>query len=139
MKYLIVKCEELNDQYECDADRKPIYITDDPSNYSSGYDIYEVKEDGTLPLIKSYDEYNEEGIVLLYQKEDEDEPRILQKWEGIDRFEITLDVIKESGFRKSTPEKIKTQIYRTGSYQENRTEGIFLLTEYFDYNFNLGK
>ena len=139
MKYLIVKCKELEDQYECDCDRKPICITDDPQKYSSGYDIYEVKEDGTLSLVKSYDEYNENGMTLLYQKEDEDEPITLQKWEGLERDDVTFEIIKQCGFRKNTEKKIKSQICSMGSYQENRTEGIYLLTEYFSYNFNLGK
>ena len=27
--YLVVKCTELADPYECDADRKPMFITED--------------------------------------------------------------------------------------------------------------
>lgn len=139
MKYLIVECNELGDQWECDCDRKPICITDDPQKYSSGYDIYEVKKDGSLSLVKSYDEYNENGIVLLYQKEDEDEPIVLQEWKDIIRDEVTLEIIKQCDFRKNTAKKIKSQIHCSGSYQENSAERIYLLTEYFDYNFNLGK
>lgn len=139
MKYLIVECLELGDQFECDADRKPICITNDPSNYSSGYDIYEIKKDGSLSLIKEYDEYNEEGMILLCQKEDETEPVILQKWKNFDRDSIPLEIIKQCKFTKSTPEEIKSQICSVGSYQERHSKKIFLLTEYFDYNFNLGK
>ena len=28
-KYLIVKCKELGDQFECDADREPMFLVDD--------------------------------------------------------------------------------------------------------------
>lgn len=58
MKYLIVKCKELADQFECDADRTPICITDDISkyHYKYGYEIYKINNNGSLTLIKEYDE-----------------------------------------------------------------------------------
>ena len=57
MKYLVVKCDELGDQFECDADRTPICLTDDYSDYDKrGYEIYEVNNDGTFTLIRDYDE-----------------------------------------------------------------------------------
>lgn len=58
MKYLIIKCKELADQFECDAERIPICITDDMSkyNYRYGYEIYKINNDGSLTLIKEYDE-----------------------------------------------------------------------------------
>ena len=54
--YLIVKCRELNDQYECDCDREPYRITFDPEDYGSGYEIYEIGQEGFLNLIKDYSE-----------------------------------------------------------------------------------
>ena len=54
MKYLVMKCDELMDAYECDADRTPICLTDDYSNYGQGYEIYELNEDNTFELIRSY-------------------------------------------------------------------------------------
>ena len=53
MKYLIVKCEELHDQYECDCDRVPVCITDDYSQYGEEYEVYEVQKDGSLALIRN--------------------------------------------------------------------------------------
>ena len=56
MKYLVVKCDELGDQFECDADRTPICLTDNYSEYDkNGYEIYEVNSDGTFTLIREYD------------------------------------------------------------------------------------
>lgn len=53
--YLVVKCEELSDQYECDADRTPICITKNYKPYDDyGYEIYEIMSDGKLKLIKDY-------------------------------------------------------------------------------------
>ena len=59
MKYLVIKCEELSDQYECDAFRKPLCVTDDISKWEAkfGYEIYRICENGKLRLIKEYDDY----------------------------------------------------------------------------------
>jgi len=57
MKYLIVECNELGDQWECDADRTPICVVDDYTNYNKyGYEIHLINEDGTLKKIRDYDE-----------------------------------------------------------------------------------
>ena len=57
MKYLIIKCIPLSDQYECDADREPICVTNDTTPYEGGsYDIYEIQNDGSLELIQSYED-----------------------------------------------------------------------------------
>ena len=57
-KYLVVKCVELDDQWECDADRKPICIIDknEYSTYSKiGFEIYGILPNGNLRLVKEYD------------------------------------------------------------------------------------
>lgn len=58
MKYLVIKCEELSDQWECDADRVPVYVGDNIKKYywKYGYEIYEIKVDGTLKKIQDYDD-----------------------------------------------------------------------------------
>lgn len=48
--FLVVKCIPLNDQYETDAHREPLRITADIDSY----EVYQIKEDGTLELIKEY-------------------------------------------------------------------------------------
>ena len=52
MKYLIIECNELGDQWECDADRTPICMTDDYSPYGSGYEVWEIQPDNTFKCIK---------------------------------------------------------------------------------------
>lgn len=53
--YLIVECRPLNDQWECDADRTPICLTKDYSSYYEfRYEVYKVKENNSLELIKEY-------------------------------------------------------------------------------------
>lgn len=53
--YLVVKCTPLTDQYETDAHREPLCITADLVSYEGeGYEVYQIKEDGTLELVKEY-------------------------------------------------------------------------------------
>lgn len=53
--YLVVRCTPLDDQYETDAAREPLCITADITSYEGEwYEIYQIKEDGTLELIKEY-------------------------------------------------------------------------------------
>ena len=56
--YLIVECEELNDPYECDADRQPLGMVNDISLLQRirGYEIYKLKPDGRFELIKDYED-----------------------------------------------------------------------------------
>lgn len=52
-EYLVVKCEPLNDQYECDADRTPICVTNDYSKYNNEeYEIYAIYKDNRIKLIR---------------------------------------------------------------------------------------
>lgn len=57
MQYLIIKCTCLNDQWECDADRQPICITENYSYYDEfGYEIYEINQEGNLKRIRDWEE-----------------------------------------------------------------------------------
>ena len=61
MKYLVVKCNELSDQFECDADRTPICVVDNYADYNKmGYEIYEINADGLLTKIREYDTATDE-------------------------------------------------------------------------------
>lgn len=57
MKYLIVKCEPLSDGWECDANRTPLYVTDNLDEYKGkwGYEIYEIRSDGRTTLIQDWE------------------------------------------------------------------------------------
>lgn len=50
--YLIVKCEELHDQWECDCDRKPYRMVFDAEDFGEGYEVYEIDQHGFLNLVK---------------------------------------------------------------------------------------
>ena len=61
--YVIVKCRELNDQWECDADRTPMLVLIDveldrlEEFKCYGYEVYVASADGTLEIIQDYDRY----------------------------------------------------------------------------------
>ena len=58
MKYLIVKCKLLNDQFECEADRRPFCLTDDwkKDRPKKGYyEVYEITPTNKFKLIKEMD------------------------------------------------------------------------------------
>lgn len=59
--YLVVKCEELHDQYECDVNRTPLFLSTgvpEKKYFRFGYEIYVANDyiTGRLKRIKEYDE-----------------------------------------------------------------------------------
>lgn len=128
MKYLVVKCDELGDQFECDADRTPICLTDDYSDYDkNGYEIYEVNSDGTFTLIREYEEITNYVICVCNwgdankQINYEDVPISISKIAVGDRKEVTKGMAKKVkkgfGFTEST-EEILSDIKCCGSHAE---------------------
>lgn len=60
-KFLIVRCVDLNDQYECDADRTPLVLVNDYVEWlkvyakkSEWYEIYQEDLFGKLYLFSTY-------------------------------------------------------------------------------------
>lgn len=60
--FLIMKCEPLNDQYECEADRTPLCVVqrnDIPKEYKKYYyEIYEILSNGLIVKISNYDDFD---------------------------------------------------------------------------------
>lgn len=111
MKYLVIECLELADQYECDADRTPICVTDDYSSYNKkGYEIYKIEEDGNLTKIRDYDEVSDCYIGYFeWNNEDnayEVEPLKKVRLKDGDRNDISLSNIKEWKRRFHFPETV---------------------------------
>ena len=145
-KYLIVKCEELGDQWECDADRTPICMTDDYSTYGLGYEVYELTPENEFHCIKEYEEPLEYGIAI-YKWLDVDDERhipdeIMRKYPEKDRDDFTLAEIKEIckkyHFEENTPREILTEISHCGGYGEEVNGEWVVIGEYRDDRFSLG-
>lgn len=66
-KYLVVKCKELGDQYECDADRTPMFMCDSWEDLELNYafEVWEFMNNGQFERIKDYDEPPTKGSIVL--------------------------------------------------------------------------
>lgn len=134
MKYLIVKCDELSDGWECDAYREPICMTDDYSKYGYGYEVYELQSDNTFKLIKDYDKINEEGIAV-YDYTDDKLNKIFEKHKDLGRYEITKSQIKKWKSKyhfTETIEEILADLQCSGSYGEEINNKLIVIGEYKD-------
>lgn len=69
--YLIIKCEELNDQYECDYNRIPLCLTEDCSKYGVGYEVYKINKDNTFSLMKESDTAIETGMCVVIRDDND--------------------------------------------------------------------
>ena len=93
--YLIVKCEELNDQYETDADRKPICLVNDWEEWFINnkvdytFEVYEINDNGECVLIKDYNTPANWGMALYYwninNNYEQISPTIVHKWPNTDK------------------------------------------------------
>ena len=142
--YLIVKCEELGDQWECDADRCPLCLVEDCSKYGVGYEVYKVLKDGTFQKVKNYDEATEEGMAVYFWqdgKEEEDEPTIREKWKNMERDTMTKSKIQtlknKCGFH-DTVKEILCNIQCSGSHGESINDKWYVIGEYRDNIYNKG-
>ena len=61
MKYLIVKCKPLNDQWESDAHRTPMFLVDDWKQWAQTrkskfyFEVYEIRGN-SLKLVKDWED-----------------------------------------------------------------------------------
>lgn len=123
-KYLVIECEELDDQYECDANRSPVCLTNDIDQYGYGYEVYEIAQDGKLKLIKDYYKGTEEGmaIVVYDLNEDEDIIDIPRKFRNkskkdFDTPEKIAEIAQICGFTENL-QNIAYEIETCGEYGE---------------------
>lgn len=140
MKYLVVKCDELNDQWECDANRTPICLTDDYSKYDCfGYDIYEVKADGTFELIREYGQISCEEIVIAIWNdaettEEKDPDKIIPIKKG-DRKVVSKKLVEKLKRQYHFPDTV-TEIFNditcSGAYGEEINGAWVVLGEKMD-------
>lgn len=144
MKYLIVKCIELDDQWECDANREIMFVSDDWKNdcvnLNYDFEVYELQNDNTFKLIKKYDEYMTSGMALCYWDYDDDDetdystipPTVVFKYEGYTRnnkipMEVNEYITKGENFYGESP---KSDIKCTGSYSFILDNKLYVYGEY---------
>lgn len=111
-KYLIVKCKELGDQFECDANREPMFLVDDWKDWFNKnhptyqFEVYKFVDDNEATLEKTYDEAMDEGMALYFWNMDDDHeevaPTVVARYKNYDR-------------KKKVPNKV-WKIFRQGAY-----------------------
>jgi len=117
-KYLIVKCAELGDQYECDADREPMFLVDDWKDWFDKnhpiyrFEVYKFVDDEEAELVKSYEEALDEGMALYFWNIDDNheevEPTVVARYKGYNR-------------NKKVPDKV-WKVFRQGAYWSDGDE-----------------
>jgi len=145
-KYLIVKCEELGDQWECDANRTPVCMTDDYSTYGIGYEVYKLTSENEFRRIKDYETPLEYGIAVYKWVDGNDEKdipdEIMQKYPEKDRDDFTLreirEICKKYHFKEGTPEEILEEISNCGAHGEEINHEWVVIGEYQDNWFSMG-
>lgn len=93
MTYLIVRCDELGDQFECDAERTPITLTDnwvlwyteEKPNYC--FEVYQFTENSFVK-VKNYDDSMEFGMCLAYYPNDCEDAVAIKKYPNFTRDDI---------------------------------------------------
>ena len=118
-KYLIVKCTELGDPFECDADREPMFLVDDWEKWfqenhpTYRFEVYKFVDNEEAELVKQYEDYVDEGMALFYwdnDVEDHEEvaPTVIARYKDYDRHSLV-------------PEKV-WKVFRQGAYWSDGEE-----------------
>ena len=76
MMYLIMRCDALGDQYECDADRTPVCLVTDWKEWyylampHYAFEVYEMTDNQEFNLVKSYEEPATQGMAVYFWPQD---------------------------------------------------------------------
>jgi hypothetical protein len=148
MTYLIMKCEELGDQWECDASRIPITLTKDwkkwveEHNPDYRYEVYQCDDEGDFMLIKNYDTPIEKGMALYYwdmsDNCEEVPPHIVVKFPMHTRHLPVPEIVKDEMSKVDDQEEVENWLTNCGHitwYNENK---YYVYGEYEDNFYTLG-
>lgn len=137
MKYLIMKCEPLDDAYECDADRSPITMTNDWKEWYEKthpkypFEVYEYKNN-SFSRLKEYDAPMKEGMVLFWYDEtakDDDDFNVVKYFPHYDRdMPMPKDLYNRMMKGEETENCLKNEGY-TSWVEGDKT---YVYIEYYD-------
>ena len=158
-KYLIMKCEELGDQFECDANREPMFLVDDwkkwywenQPNYM--FEVYKFEDEEECTLEKRYEEAMEEGMALYFwragENPEEVPPTVIAHYKDYDRHSAVPKKVR-SVFRQGaywsdddeeyTEENFKNDLKCCGSasWEDKKHEKYWVYGHYADGRYSLG-
>lgn len=139
MKYLIIKCDELGDQYECDANRTPITMTDNwmewykktsPDYY---FEVYEFKNNEFI-LVKNYETSMEQGMAfVMFNDDDEDEFTIIERFPNFDRNKTMPKTLRKRALKG---EDFDDSLRNCGYVSWFEKGTLYAYTEYYDNRIN---
>ena len=141
MAYLIVKCEALGDQYECDANRTPMFMCDSWENLRLPYafDVYELQKNNTFKLVKDYETPMEWGMALYYWNKDADcedvKPTVIKKWIRRTRRECVPKKVKQTMLNGS---EIDDSLKGCGTISWFKDHKYYVYGEYQDNFYSVG-
>lgn len=132
--YLIMECHELGDQWECDAERTPVTLTEDwrkwyeDTDPSYPFEVYEFVN-GKFYLAKAYDTPMEEGMVYAYYDED-DNAVPLKKFPNATRDDPVPDYIMK---RAKKGAEYDNCLRSCGHISWMEGDVLYCYTEYYDH------
>lgn len=139
MKYLIVECDELGDQYECDANRIPITMTDDwkewykNTNPDYYFEVYEFK-DNKFILVKNYETSMEQGMAfVMFDNDDEDKFTIIERFPNFDRNKPMPKTLRKRALKG---EEFDDSLRNCGYVSWFEKDTLYAYTEYYDNRIN---
>ena len=125
-KYLLVQCEELHDQFECDCNRTPVRLVEDYKTVDTdGMEVYEILENGEIGnCVKDYEEYELCGYALIDMKDSEDK----DNWIILDKIYVgsRIEAWKDKKMKKWIKE------YFNGAEIDDIRNTFLACGEYFD-------
>lgn len=139
MKYLIVECNELGDQYECDANRIPITMTDNwkewyaKANPDYCFEVYEFKNNKFI-LVKDYETSMEQGMAfVMFNDDDEDEFTIIERFPNFDRNKSMPKTLRKRALKG---EDLDDSLRNCGYVSWFEKGTLYAYTEYYDNRIN---
>lgn len=152
MLYLIMRCDELGDQYECDADRTPITLVEDWKDWAKNhtpdyaYEVWQYNDDNTFSCIKEYGALTE-GMAFYYWDEEEDceenKPHIIAKFPSLTRKSavpsIVKQTIKKGAYTWDGEEGVDDELTNCGFISwDNKEHRYYVYGEYSGNHYTLG-
>ena len=140
MKYLIIKCDELGDQYECDANRTPITMTDNwmewykKTNPDYCFEVYEFKNNEFI-LVKDYETSMGQGMVfVMFDGDDEDEFTIIERFSNFDKNKPIPKTLRKRALKG---EDLKDSLRNYGYVSWIEKGILYAYTEYYGNRISL--
>ena len=147
MKYLVVECTPLYDQWESDANRMPLCMVDEWKGTiydAEGFEVYEVQANGFFKQVREYDTVGEAGYALVYYEisDIESTPIIVKKWKDMISDEAASELVtnlkKYFPFVDFTENEVLDYFRENNEWSEQVGDKWYAFGRYWDNNYPTG-